>query len=159
MNMIETTEELNKALDDMLQNSRAVNDSMNAMAKGGMEQLSNALQKAVMMGERTPTRQPEGQIIADELQKLLRQELVTSLGNIFAPMQSSERQGAASGMNIVINNNGNNSVTAQERVDAFNQRTLEITIDQMVADSLLRGRQTTGVMRSLFGLVPTLMGR
>lgn len=41
----------------------------------------------------------------------------------------------------------------------FDQKAFEIIIDQMVAQSLLRGRETSGVLRTLFGLVPALIGR
>ncbi len=62
-------------------------------------------------------------------------------------------------MNIIIQNNSSAAVSARQVDDGFDQKSLEITIDQMVANSLLRGRETTGVLRSLFNLVPVLMGR
>lgn len=66
---------------------------------------------------------------------------------------------AAPGISVVIHNNAAATVTAREGLDALDRKTLEITIDQMVANSLLRGRETGGVLRSLFGLVPALIGR
>jgi hypothetical protein len=36
---------------------------------------------------------------------------------------------------------------------------MEASIDQMVAESLMHGRQTSSVLRALFGLVPILIGR
>jgi hypothetical protein len=36
---------------------------------------------------------------------------------------------------------------------------MELRIDGMVASSLMHGRQTSGVLRVLFGLVPGLIGR
>jgi hypothetical protein len=39
------------------------------------------------------------------------------------------------------------------------RKKLEQTIDQMVASSLVHGRETSAVLRLLFGLVPTLIGR
>jgi hypothetical protein len=36
---------------------------------------------------------------------------------------------------------------------------LDSTVDEMVATALSRGRRTSGVMRALFGLSPSLSGR
>jgi hypothetical protein len=41
----------------------------------------------------------------------------------------------------------------------FDNRQMEVMIDQMVAESLMYGRQTTGILRSLFGIIPSLIGR
>jgi hypothetical protein len=158
MELTETTTDLNDALQDMLQKGRVVNDSLKTLAEQGIARLSDALQKASTSGT-AASRRPESDIIQSELQKLLRQEVLSSLAGIFGTGQAQGPAPATNGLNVVINNNAQATVSAAERVDAFNQRTLEISIDQMVADSLLRGRQTTGVMRALFGLVPTLIGR
>ena len=91
-------------------------------------------------------------IITQELAKLLRQEMAAGIATAFAGRNA---QNAA---NIVIHNNTSAQVGVSE-TGAFDQKTLEITIDQMVANSLVRGRETGGVLRSLFGLVPTLIGR
>ena len=88
------------------------------------------------------------------LAKELRQEIVAGIASVFAA-----RGAGGSGMNITIQNNSSTSVSARQVDDGFDQKSLEITIDQMVANSLLRGRETTGVLRSLFNLVPVLMGR
>ena len=63
------------------------------------------------------------------------------------------------GLRYVVSGGNSANVTAAETTDSFDQKTLEITIDQMVANSLLRGRQTSGVLRTLFGIVPSLIGR
>lgn len=95
-------------------------------------------------------------IISSELSKLLRQELAVSLQGLFA---RGPVNGGNTPINVIIHNNAGVSVTARESVGALDQKYLEITIDQMVANSLMRGRQTSGVMRTLFGLAPSLMGR
>lgn len=64
-----------------------------------------------------------------------------------------------SGISIVVHNNTPAQVGVTEGSDAFDRKTLEITIDQMVANSLARGRETGGVLRTLFGIVPSLLGR
>ena len=92
-------------------------------------------------------------IISSELSKLVRQELTSGLQGMIGRTMNS------GGLNVVINNNSNATVTARETGGGLDQKYLEITIDQMVANSLMRGRQTSGVMRTLFGLTPTLMGR
>jgi hypothetical protein len=162
MDLQDTTDDLNDTLLDMRDNSRAVNDSLKVLAEQGVGQLSQVLQKAAT-SDRDVTRRPQGDIVSSELNKLLRQEIAAGIATVFdggvLGQKGSGGFSGASGMNVIINNNSNVAVSAQERSDVFNQRYLEITIDQMVANSLLRGRQTSGVMRSLFGLAPTLMGR
>ena len=100
-------------------------------------------------------RNPED-IVTAELSRILRQELTQGLRGIFEGLLG---QGQGSGLQVIVNNNANAQVTARESMGPINQRQLEITIDQMVAQSLTQGRQTTGVLRSLFGLAPGLIGR
>lgn len=95
-------------------------------------------------------------IVSSELSKLLRQEIASSLQGI---LTRSPMGGGSTSLNVIIHNNAGVSVSAREGVGAMDQKYLEITIDQMVANSLMRGRQTSGVMRTLFGLAPSLMGR
>lgn len=102
------------------------------------------------------TRRPADDIVTAELSRLLRQELTQGLRGVFEGLLG---QGEGGGLQVVINNNSAAQVTARESMGAMNQRQLEITIDQMVAQSLAQGRQTTGVLRSLFGLAPGLIGR
>jgi hypothetical protein len=92
-------------------------------------------------------------IITQELSKLLRQEMAAGIAAVFAGQQKS------SGINVIINNNAGVSVTAREGMDGFDRKMLEITIDQMVANALTRGQETTGILRSIFNLVPALAGR
>jgi hypothetical protein len=92
-------------------------------------------------------------IITQELSRLLRQEMAAGIATAFAGRNAQQ-----GGTNIVIHNNTNAQIGVTEE-GAFDRKTLEITIDQMVANSLVRGRETGGVLRSLFGLVPTLIGR
>ena len=111
-------------------------------------------------------RKPIEDILSAELDRLLKQTLSASFSDLFKGLRdglpninSAHSDVAGGGLNIIINNNASVSVSAQESQGPFNQKYLEITIDQMVANSLLQGRQTTGVMRTLFGLVPSLTGR
>lgn len=102
------------------------------------------------------TGRPVEDIVATELNRLLRQELAQGLRSVFGEMLG---QGQGSGMQVIINNNSTAQVSARESAGPMNQKQLEITIDQMVAQSLAQGRQTTSVLRSLFGLAPGLIGR
>ncbi len=106
------------------------------------------------------SRRPVEDIVSSELNRLLRQELGQGLRGIFEDLLG---QGQGGGLQVIINNNSAAQVSARESVGAMNQKQLEITIDQMVAQSLAQslaqGRQTTGVLRSLFGLAPGLIGR
>lgn len=102
-----------------------------------------------------PYRRPAEDIVTGELSRLLRQELTQSLRGVFEGMFG---QGQGAPVQVVINNNAGVQVSARESGN-FNQKQLEITIDQMVAQSLTQGQQTTGVLRSLFGLAPNLIGR
>lgn len=103
----------------------------------------------------TYRRNPED-IVTAELSRILRQELTQGLRGIFEGLLG---QGQGNGLQVIVNNNASAHVTARESMGAMNQKQLEITIDQMVAQSLSQGRQTTGVLRSLFGLAPGLIGR
>lgn len=111
------------------------------------------------------TRRPHEDILMSELAKLLKQEIAAGLSTIFADMRpfvaSGQRpaESFAGNLNVIINNNVSAAVTARESSGPFGQKQLEITIDQMVARALVGGRETSGVMRSLFGLVPGLIGR
>lgn len=103
----------------------------------------------------TGTRRPAEDIITAELSRLLRQELTQGLRGVFEGMLG----GGGGAMQVIINNNAGAQVSARETAGPLNQKQLEITIDQMVAQSLVQGRQTTGILRSLFGLAPGLTGR
>lgn len=107
------------------------------------------------------TRRPYDDVIAVELQKIVRQEMLSGLSSMFEGMQRAVLRDntASASINVVINNNAGADVSARETMGAFGQKQLEITIDQMVANSLAQGRQTTGVLRTLFGLAPDLIGR
>lgn len=105
----------------------------------------------------TNSRRPPEDIVTAELSRLLRQELTQGLRGMFEGMLGSG--GGGGGLQVVINNNAGVQVSAREMAGPMNQKQLEITIDQMVAQSLMQGRQTTGVLRSLFGLSPGLSGR
>lgn len=103
------------------------------------------------------TCRPSDDIFAAELNRLLRQELTQGLRGVFEGLLGQGQGG--SGLQVIINNNSAAQVSAGESMGAMNQKQLEITIDQMVAQSLAQGRQTTSVLRGLFGLAPGLIGR
>lgn len=142
-------EALNKALQDTQEKSKALEDNLKSLAAGGF----GALAKAVEDSHKTPKQRDAGDIAAQDVSKFLRQELASGLAAVF-----SGRAGGASA-SVVIHNNTPAQVGVSETTDSFDRKTLEITIDQMVANSLARGRETGGVLRALFGIVPSLLGR
>ncbi len=143
--------ELERTLTDMQTQSRALNDALRTLADDGLGALTRAAGR-----QSTTTRQTGGEIASAELARLLKAELSEGLRHVFMPLRTDQGSG---GLNIIIHNNTSASVTAQETSSGYDQRTLEITIDQMVAQSLVHGRQTGSVLQSLFGLVPSLIGR
>lgn len=147
---------LSRTLDDMQSKSKALNDSLRNLATEGFSHLQKAAQQGST--SRSKNNTSEADIIRSELAKFLGQELQNSFKHLFGGA-SGNPHADAGGVSVIINNNTAAQVTARETSGAFDRKYLEITIDQMVADSLLRGRQTSGVMRSLFGLAPSLMGR
>ena len=147
------TEALTRSLGDMRDKTKQLNESLQDLATQGFGSLAKAVAQAAT-SSKAATRQPAGDIAGSELSSLLRQELASGIAGIFGG-----KNGAGGGVNVVINNKSGAAVTAQESGGAFDQKYLEITIDQMVANSLMRGRETGGVLRTLFGLVPSLIGR
>lgn len=141
-------ETLNRALDEMQAKAKALGDSLQRVSSQGIAPVSAGIAAA--------SRQPAGNIAAEALGRTLRQELAAGMESLFAGRGSAN---AGGGLNVIIQNNSSAAVSARETDTGFDQKSLEITIDQMVANSLLRGRETTGVLRSLFNLVPVLMGR
>ncbi len=151
MDIDNDTKDLSRTLDDMQEKTRALNDSLQNLAREGFAALEKA---ASPKSASRNTALSAGDIVKGELATFLKQELQDGFKNIFGG------QGAqGGGMSVIINNNAAATVTAQETTGAFDRKYLEITIDQMVADSLIRGRQTSSVMRSLFGIAPSLLGR
>ena len=150
MDIQNDTQDLSRTLDDMQEKTRALNDSLQNLAQEGF----SALEKAARPSARQ-SNSSAGDTAKAELTKFLKQELQDGLKNIFG---SIGQQGAG-GFNVIVNNNTPAAVTARETTGAFDRKYLEITIDQMVAESLIRGRQTSGVLRSLFGIAPSLLGR
>lgn len=147
--------ELERTLSDMQTQSRALNDALRTLADDGLGELTRAASRQ-RANSRSTGRQTEGEIASTELARLLKAELSEGLRQVFTPLRTDNTGG---GLNIIIHNNTSASVTAQETSAGYDQRTLEITIDQMVAQSLVHGRQTGSVLQSLFGLVPSLIGR
>lgn len=141
-------EALNKALQDTQEKSKTLEDNLKSLATGGF----GALAKVVEDSRKTPKQRDAGDIAAQDVSKFLRQELASGLAAAF-----SNRAGG--GASVVIHNNTPAQVGVSETTDSFDRKTLEITIDQMVANSLARGRETSGVLRALFGIVPSLLGR
>ncbi|MDD9901045.1 MAG: hypothetical protein OXT65_08720 [Alphaproteobacteria bacterium] len=102
------------------------------------------------------------------ISKILERELATAISDILSPrgadaggsifMPDGIMRGDKS-TTVIVNNNAPVGVSVSESQDAMGQKQLEITIDQMVANALVRGRQTTGVLNSLFNVWPGLSGR
>jgi len=88
--------------------------------------------------------------VSATLLKSLGQPAEASLGALFS---------GSGGNDDSFSRNASPFSTETAGNSGFDQKAFEITIDQMVAHSLLRGRETSGVLRTLFGLVPTLIGR
>lgn len=164
MDIRNDAEDLNRSLDDTKEKTRALSDSLKALNTQGFESLTRALSQA---GAQKGYRRPAGDIVTDELAKLLKQEIAGGLAALFG--SGGKRGGGmpqmlfgaarSEGLSVVIHNNTAAQVSAREVSGSMDRKFLEITIDQMVASSLLRGRQTTGVLSSLFDLAPSLIGR
>lgn len=152
MDLKNDTKDLSRTLEGMEEKTRALNDSLQHLAREGFAALEKAASpKPAARGRETGT----DDIVKSELTRFIKQELLDGLKNILGNTSGA----AGGGMNVVIHNHTAAAVTARETNGAFDRKYLEITIDQMVADSLVRGRQTSSVMRSLFGIAPSLLGR
>jgi len=114
------------------------------------------------------------------LRKIIQDEMVLNLNEFFgaSPQKngSGERisqpggrcfDGGSGVFSLVDRDRGGRGCCCSGGSEVWNgggerggrQRSLEILIDQMVAESLTRGRHTSGVLRALFGIVPSLIGR
>lgn len=144
---------LSKSLSEMRDKSKQLNESLQSLAAQGFDGLAKAVSQAAS-ASRAPARRPAEEVVSQELAKLLRQEISAGIAGVFG-----QKNAGGGGISVVIHNNTSASVTAQESSDAFDRKTLEITIDQMVAHSLANGKETGGVLRALFGIVPGLLGR
>lgn len=149
--------ELERTLSGMQTQSRALNDALRKLADEGLSDLTRS---ATRQNSNSRNRgQSAGDIASAELARVLKAELGDHLRQVFAPARAEGVFGGSGALSVIIHNNTSASVTAQETSGGYDQRTLEITIDQMVAQSLVHGRQTGSVLQSLFGLVPSLIGR
>jgi hypothetical protein len=123
-----------------------------------------------------PRRSSNGffeQFLDESLQRLSRElerQIAAGIGEVlqaggkggdpFFPQRDCYGGRGDGGMiNLVVHNNMPVGVSARESFDASGRKQLELTIDQMVANALTRGRQTSGVLGSLFGVLPGLAGR
>jgi hypothetical protein len=156
-------DEFNKSLDDMREKTKALNDGLKALTSQGLDGLNRAVHQSITARR---SGADAGSIVTQELSSLLRKELTAGIAALFnggkASPLSSLFPGAAlreSGISVIIHNNTPAAVTATPSLDSFDHKSLEITIDQMVANALTQGAETTGILRSLFGLVPGLIGR
>ena len=154
MTLENDTNDLSRTMADMQDKARKLNDSLQTLAEQGLKQLETAVTQTSRK-QSAPTRQDSGDITRDALVNLLRQELGQSLKSVLGGLSNPQ---GSNGLQVIIQNNTGAQVTARES-GGMDQKYLEITIDQMVANSLLRGRQTSGVLRTLFGLAPSLLGR
>jgi hypothetical protein len=155
MTLNDETQDLSAALEDMKTRSRTLNDSLRVLAEEGFDRLSRAAQQQTRQSSGSRAQQNAGDIAMNELAKVLKAEMGDALRQVFAPAAGAR----GGGINIIIHNNTPAQVSARETSDGYDQKTLEITIDQMVAQSLVRARQTGSVLQSLFGLAPSLIGR
>jgi hypothetical protein len=153
MTLTDETENLGKALDDMKNRSRALNESLRVLAEEGFAQLSRAAQQQTR--QTGGSSKSAGDVAMAELAKVLKAETGEALRQVFIPAQAAR----GGGLSVVIHNNTPAQVGVRETTDGYDQKTLEITIDRMVAQSLVRGRQTGSVLQNLFGLSPSLAGR
>lgn len=154
--MTDSTKDIDATVDNLQDKSRVLNDSLKALSTDGFEKLARAVGQTAVGGGPLKERTSSSNIVDQELRSLLRQEVTTGFRDIFTPEKAG---GNAGGYSVVINNNAGAQVTARETTGEMDQKQLEVTIDQMVANSLISGRQTSGVLRTLFGLAPTLIGR
>lgn len=153
----DTSKNVDDTVNGLQDKSRALNDSLKALSTDGFEKLSRAVGQVSVGSGPLRERTSASSIVDQELRSLLKQEVTIGFRDIF---NGNPGQGnTQSGYSVVINNNTSAQVSARENDGGMDQKQLEITIDQMVANSLLSGRQTSGVMRTLFGLAPTLIGR
>lgn len=148
--------DIDATVDNLQDKSRVLNESLKALSTEGFDKLARAVGQTAIGGGPLKERVSSSSIIDQELRGLLRQEVTTGFRDIFSDNKAAATGG---GYSVVINNNTSAQVTARETSDGMDQKQLEVTIDQMVANSLLSGRQTSGVLRTLFGLAPTLIGR
>lgn len=83
-------------------------------------------------------------IVNQAVEELVRREVTTAMKTVLAGTQGDGTNGGGSVFGAGFGTDG---------------RRMEMTLDNMVADILVNGRQTSGVLRALFGLVPVLAGR
>ncbi len=102
------------------------------------------------------TRHPAGQVISGALEELIRKEIVSGIKDIFRQQfPDKDGQGGIARRHGGGGNNGD--FFPQQR--PFDRKQMEAMIDELVASSLVHGRQTSKILRALFGLVPSLIGR
>ncbi len=88
--------------------------------------------------------------IKAELKKIVQQELKASLKATIEKMDLFKEK----------DDDGNPLVPEQKtKGTAMDEKQEQMSIDQAVADVLMNGKFTTGILKSLFGLVPNLIGR
>jgi len=93
-----------------------------------------------------------GKVAGNALEKLLQKEAASGLAAVFGASPKRGGNGGSSGP-------AGAALSGQPAGGGFNPGQMETTMDRMVASSLVNGRQTSTVLRSLFGLVPSLIGR
>ncbi len=100
------------------------------------------------------SKQRQGIDVEAELKKLIQKELKSNLKKIIKDADFfGEKKDKA------FNPFLSESKTNTSRGRAMDERQTQINIDQMVAEALMGGKFTTGILRNLFGLVPNLIGR
>lgn len=145
-------QDLGRKMGDIREKSKQLNDTLQDLAKQGFGELARAVSQATQAGKNQPARRDAGGIVTEELSQLMRREIMTGIAMAFG----GNRQ---QGVSVVVNNNANVGVTATERNDGQDRKVIEIMIDQMVANALARGPETTSLLRAFYGLLPNLLGR
>jgi|GEM_PF-6552102 len=90
--------------------------------------------------------------VDDEIRKILQKEMVNTINDLFkARFPDFEKKDSDEG-GVFSERRSPQGGGANNRRDPFD-------IDLLVASALVNGTHTTNILRSLFGLVPSLIGR
>lgn len=110
-----------------------------------MKERADWLRQSFSKLQHTTRRDPRDIIRAD-LDRMMRRQVQDGIGGIFDGMRSAWDE----------NNDARGNRKPQ---GGYGQKEMEMQIDQMVASCLTNGPQTSNVLRILFGIVPSLIGR
>lgn len=103
------------------------------------------------------TRRPGGKTVSAALEEIIRKEIASGIKDVFGNRSSNKGAGGASAGTFGGGPFGDGGGPRQQ--GSFDRKQMENMIDELVASSLTNGRQTSRILRALFGLVPSLIGR